>query len=158
MKFSSSKTIGQIAQATRAKLSDETKSKLVITGVNTAEEAEPGDIVWAESAEAIAGLSGSAAAAAIVPPSVKHAPIPTLVHPLPKLVFGMLLREFVPTGEGDPKTAQIHPEAQVDPRAVICGEVKVGARTVVKAGAVLGRGVEIGEIEIGSTRSELGHA
>ena len=145
MKFKQPKPLGAIAQATRSKLSDESKGEVPITGIDTVDEAEPGDIVWAETAEAVASLSRSKASAAIVPPTVKHAPVPTLIHPLPKLVFGALLEEFVPIDEGDPKTAEIHPTANVDPRAVICGEVKVGPRSVVKAGAVLGRGVEIGE-------------
>ena len=145
MKFARGRTLGEIAEQTHAKLSDAAGASIEITGISTADHAEEGDIVWAETREALKGLSGSPASAAIVPPSAKEAPIPTLTHPLPKLVFGMLLQEFVPSDEGDPSTATIHPEASVDSRAVICGNVKVGARTIVRAGAVLGYGVEIGE-------------
>jgi UDP-3-O-[3-hydroxymyristoyl] glucosamine N-acyltransferase len=145
MKFLRARTLGEIADRTHARLSDPAKSDIEIAGIATADRAEEGDIVWAETREAVKGLSSSRASAAIVPPSARELPIPTLIHPLPKLVFGMLLEEFVPNDEGDPATAAIHSEASIDPRAVICGNVKVGARTIVRAGAVLGYGVEIGE-------------
>lgn len=145
MKFHQPRTLGDIARFPYAELSSPDAGEVQVTGVNTADLAEPGDIVWAESKEAVASLATSGAAAAIVPTKVKETPIPAIRHPLPKLVFGMLLREFVPNDEGDPATAEIHPEARVDPRAVICGGAKIGARTIVKAGAVIGRDVVIGE-------------
>ena len=145
MKFEKPKKLGDIARSTGASLTESSNPELLIEGVNTADEAEEGDIVWAETREALEGLSESPATAAIVPPSVGQVAIPALIHPLPKLVFGMLLKEFLPSGEGDPSTSVIDPTARIDPRATVCGQVRVGAGSVVKAGAVLGYGVEIGE-------------
>jgi len=144
MKFEKPKRLGEIARILSAKLSDPSQADLPITGVATADGAEEGDIVWAETKEALQGLSSSSASAAIVPLSSGQPPVPAIPHPFPKLAFGMLLKEFVPPDEGDPSTNEIHPDASVDLRAILCGRVRVGARSVVRAGAVLGYGVEVG--------------
>jgi UDP-3-O-[3-hydroxymyristoyl] glucosamine N-acyltransferase len=145
MKFQKPKQLGDIAKAVSARLSDPSHSKIVVTGINTADCAEEGDLVWAESKEALAALADSKAKAAIVGSDATGVALPALLHPLPKLIFGKLLEEFIPVGEGDPATAVIHPEAQVDPRAVIGGGAKIGARSKIMAGAVIGYGCEIGE-------------
>ncbi|MCA9436352.1 MAG: UDP-3-O-(3-hydroxymyristoyl)glucosamine N-acyltransferase, partial [Candidatus Omnitrophica bacterium] len=144
MKFGQKKTLGEIAQIPYSQLGSEDWASVEVDGVNTAGTAEPGDIVWAETKEAIESLATSGAAAAIVPIKVQETPIPAIRHPLPKLVFGMLLQEFVPTNEGDPETAEIHPEAHVDPSARICGGAKVGKGSVIKAGAVIGKEARVG--------------
>lgn len=145
MKFAQPKKLADIAALTGARLRRPEDGEIVVAGINTADSGEAGDLVWAESKEAISGLSNSSAAAAIVSPAAGDVPLPALSHPLPKLVFGMLLQEFIPVDDGDPATAEIHPTARVDPRAVIAGGVKIGARSVVKAGAVVGYGCTVGE-------------
>jgi UDP-3-O-[3-hydroxymyristoyl] glucosamine N-acyltransferase len=145
MKFNHPRTLADLAEMTGAVLSDPKAGELELSGVNTVEAAEAGDIVWAESKEALAVLVDSPAAAAIVPMQAGPLPIPGLRHPLPKLVFGKILEEFLPDGEGDLQTTVIHPNAWVDPRAIICGEVIIGAGSRISAGAVIGRGCRIGE-------------
>lgn len=145
MKFKTPKTLGEIATATSSRLSDACHAGVMVNGINTADCAEEGDLVWAESKEAIEGLSHSPARAAILPPKTTSDPrFPALLHPLPKLVFGMLLREFIPTGLGDPSSSRIDPTAVIDPRAIIGGGVTIGPRTQVMAGAVIGYGCQIG--------------
>lgn len=145
MKFKQPKQLGDLARTTGSRLGSPAHADLAITGINTAEAAEEGDLVWAESKEAQSGLFESRAAAAIVPPKAEVGAFPALVHPLPKLVFGMLLAEFIPEETDAPETCEIHPEARIDPRAVIRGEVRIGARSRILAGAVIGQGCEIGE-------------
>ena len=145
MRFKQAKTLGEIAQFPYSELLGEGAEEIRVEGVNTADSAEPGDIVWAESKEALDSLATSGATAAIVPSSVKEVSVPAIRHPLPKLVFGMLLKEFVPQDEGETKTAEIDPTARVDPAAKVCGGAKVGAGTVIKAGAVIGRDAVIGK-------------
>ncbi len=145
MKFKEAKKLGELAKLPYSELVGEGAENVTVDGVNTADCAEPGDIVWAESKEAIDSLSSSGAAAAIIPSQAKETPIPAIRHPLPKLVFGMLLKEFVPIDEGDGEASEVHPEARVDSAARICGGAKVGAGSVIKAGAVIGRGATVGE-------------
>lgn len=145
MKFAKPKKLSEIAQKTGAQLNSPEAGEVLVSGINTADAAESGDLVWAESKEAVEGLTGSPAAAAILPPASKGIAFPALVHPLPKLIFGMLIEEFIPVGLGDPSTSRIHPAAEIDPRAVIGGNVTIGAHTRVQAGAVIGNGCEIGE-------------
>ncbi len=145
MKFNESKRLGDLARTTGARLGDPAHADLEVTGINTADEAEPGDLVWAETKEAQAHLGERGATAAIVPPKAAIGELPALIHPLPKLVFGILLAEFIPVEIDAPETCEIHPEARIDPRAVIRGEVRIGARSRVLAGAVIGQGCVIGE-------------
>jgi UDP-3-O-[3-hydroxymyristoyl] glucosamine N-acyltransferase len=144
MKFKKPKTLGEIAAATSSRLSDTRFADVVVTGINTADGAEEGDLVWAESKEAVEGLAQSPARAAILPPKTQGVELPALLHPLPKLIFGMLLREFIPIGLGDPSTNEIDPTVVIDPRAIIGGGIKIGPRTQVMAGAVVGYGCQIG--------------
>jgi UDP-3-O-[3-hydroxymyristoyl] glucosamine N-acyltransferase len=145
MKFAAPKKLGEIAAAFRVPLQDPSHADILITGINTADSAEEGDIVWAESKEAVQGLASSQAAAALVPSTLKDAPIPVIAHPLPKLLFGKLLEELIPKDEGDVSSSVIDPTAEVDSRAVIRGNVRIGARTQVRAGAVVGHGCVLGE-------------
>jgi UDP-3-O-[3-hydroxymyristoyl] glucosamine N-acyltransferase len=145
MRFAQPKTLGDIAQATGSHLSDPSHAGFRVFGINTADCAEEGDLVWAESKEALASLEGSPAAAAIVPSGAQNLSIPALYHPLPKLIFGKLLEEFIPDAEGTSEPNEIHPSAKVDPRAVLAGGIKIGARSRIMAGAVLGQNCELGE-------------
>jgi len=145
MKFARAKTLGEIARNAGLKAPEGESEHLEITGVNTVDNAELGDIVWAETKQALDLLSDTSAAAAIVSPDVPELPLPCVRHPLPKYIFGSLLQEFLPTDEGDPVTNSIASDVTIDPAAKICGDVAIGARTRVLAGAVVGKGCRISE-------------
>lgn len=144
MKFSKPKKLSDISLQTGAQLSSPDAGDVLVTGINTADAAEPGDLVWAESKEAVDGLATSPAAAAILSPASRGIGFPALLHSLPKLIFGKLLEEFIPVGLGDPATSQIDPTVEIDPRAAIGGNVTIGAHTKIQAGAVIGTGCRIG--------------
>ena len=125
-----------------------------ITGAASIEDAGPGAITFAVDARRAAELVRSKAAAAILPPGVPAAGKPALRTKLPHLAFARALRAFNPAVSPAPgihPTASVAPGARVDPSAcvgpyaVLEADARVGARTEVRAFALIASGVSVGE-------------
>ncbi len=124
----------------------------LLSGIANVEEAEPGDLVFAENARYLANALHSPAAAALAPSGVDPTDLP-ISKPLilvsnPRLAFVQALEAFAPPSRAP---VGIHPSAQISVEARLGAEVRIGAHVTVSARVTLGDrvvlwpGVFIGE-------------
>ncbi len=109
-----------------------------INGVNSATQAGPTDLVFAEDAESAAeALAGNAAAIVLHPHTQVTNPFEKgiIEAPNPRLWFARAAKLLKPA----PSATSIHPAAIVDPSA------QLGSNVIIEAGAVIGAGVSIGD-------------
>jgi UDP-3-O-[3-hydroxymyristoyl] glucosamine N-acyltransferase len=108
-----------------------------IEGVNSASEAGPTDLVFAEDEESAAeALTGNAAAVVLRPNTPINNPFEKGIveAPNPRLWFARAAKLLNPA----PAATSIHPSAVVDPSA------QLGRNAIIQAGAIIGAGVRIG--------------
>jgi UDP-3-O-[3-hydroxymyristoyl] glucosamine N-acyltransferase len=108
-----------------------------IEGVNSAPQAGPTDLVFAEAAESAAeALTGNAAAIVLKPNTPVSNPFEKGIveAPNPRLWFAHAAKLLKPA-----PAASIHPAAVVDPSA------QLGRNVIIEAGAVIGADVRIGD-------------
>jgi UDP-3-O-[3-hydroxymyristoyl] glucosamine N-acyltransferase len=108
-----------------------------IEGVNSASQAGPVDLVFAEDEESAAeALTGNAAAVVLRPNTPINNPFEKGIveAPNPRLWFARAAKLLNPT----PAATSIHPSAVVDPSA------QLGRNVIIEAGAIIGSGVRIG--------------
>ncbi len=111
-----------------------------VTGLGTPDAAEPGELVVAFDAGALAVAEESLAAAVVVPRGLVCTK-PSIAVDQPRIALVQLLHAFEPPV---PPPAGIHPTAVVDPTATVGDEPSLGPHVVVEAGAVIGRRARIG--------------
>jgi UDP-3-O-[3-hydroxymyristoyl] glucosamine N-acyltransferase len=114
-----------------------------ITGVASAKNATPDDLVFAEDAAAFSDALASQAAAVIA--SSKIAPEenpgkPLLVVKQPKLAFARVAREL----RGPVPHTGIHPTAVIDGTVVRGRRISIGAHVAIEAGVRIGDDTTIG--------------
>ncbi len=124
-----------------------------IQGVAALENAGPEDLSFAENERALARAASSKAGCILIPSGKALAGRTTIAVAQPKLALIHAVEVLWParppapgihpTAVVDP-TAQVAESASVGPHAVIERSAKVGARTRLAAGVVVGEGVEIG--------------
>lgn len=127
----------------------------VITGVNSLELAQPGELAFAESVTYLPQVRQSRAAAIVVPqafPGLAGRTALRVDHP--RLAFLRVMRLFQPpssAGAGVHRKAVVAPDATLGEGVTIreCAVVrpgaKIGSGTVIESGAHIGDGVVIGE-------------
>ncbi len=139
----------EICEALRAELGEVAacEPEFEVTGLGSLGRAGASQMSYCDSEKNAKFIAESAAGAVLVTPALAHlVRTRAVVVGNPHLAFAILSAHFArPLIAPAPEPAQIHPTAQVSPRANIGSGVKVGARSVVMAGAFLGDDVEIGE-------------
>ncbi|MEE2623317.1 MAG: UDP-3-O-(3-hydroxymyristoyl)glucosamine N-acyltransferase [Verrucomicrobiota bacterium] len=130
---------------------------VVLTGVETLEEACPGDLSFFGVAKYRAQFDATRAGAVLVTPDVDSGPegvaliqVENPSYALAALVKKAeeLARAFTPgirPGSHVSEHAQVDPGAAVHPGAVVEDGAVIGSGSEVCAGAVIGRGVQVGE-------------
>lgn len=126
--------------------------EVTVSGVASVEEAEPGDLVFAESPRFLSLALHSHAAAVLVTAEAQAAlpdpPKPLLVVANPRLAFVRVLEVFAPRLSAPPG---IHPSAQVGVGVEMGEGVSIGADVTVGDSVLLGNrvlllpGVRIGD-------------
>lgn len=124
-----------------------------INGVNTLDQAGPGDLCFAEEAGQADAVARSAAALILVDLSFPEVVGKRLLRVAePRNLFFEIAGWFVPTmpSRGIHPSASVHPEAQlgadveVGACAVIDADVQIGSGSRIGAGTYVGTGVRIG--------------
>ena len=145
-------TAAQIAEHVRGEVLGD--ASVPITGLAAADQAQAGDLTFAEKETYFAAAEQSAAAAILVSGPFTSATKVVIRVANARIAIARLLPLFHPA---DPVIAGIHPSAviatsaQVDPTAhvgpgcVLAEDVRIGARTVLMGGNHLGRNAVVGE-------------
>jgi UDP-3-O-[3-hydroxymyristoyl] glucosamine N-acyltransferase len=135
-------TLAQIAALVGGTVLGDPEARL--TGVASVEEAEAGDLVFAESTRYLSAALHSRAAAIITSSESELAetppPKPLILVSDPRLAFVQALEAFAPRRT---TPVGIHPAAQISAQAHLGAEVSVGAYVTVSAHVTLGDRVEL---------------
>lgn len=136
------KTLGEIAALVEGSIVGE--ADVTITGVSGLDDAEEGDIVFAESARFLNHALRSQAAAILTTPQA-YAGIPDVSKPLvlvenARLSFVRLLGSLRRPAE---LASGVHATAQLGDRLRMGEDVRIGANVVIDAGVTLGDRVTI---------------
>jgi UDP-3-O-[3-hydroxymyristoyl] glucosamine N-acyltransferase len=150
-------TLGELIEALGGKLAQGSRD-FAVRGVNSAAQAGLADLVFAESAVAIAEALASDAGAIVLRGGVAeiladHAEKSVVEAPQPRLWFARaarLVKPVMPAG-GVHATAVVGEEVElgegitVGAGAVVGDRAAIGAGSRIEAGAVIGEGVSVGE-------------
>ncbi|HEY3332719.1 MAG TPA: UDP-3-O-(3-hydroxymyristoyl)glucosamine N-acyltransferase [Capsulimonadaceae bacterium] len=127
-------TVGELAALVDGFV--EGDSNVLIQGIANIEDAQAGDVTFAESAKLLDNASRSGASAVIVPQTGSLHGKPLIRVKNPRFAFAQVLRIFAP----EPKIFKgIHPTASIG------ADASLGANVSVHANAVIGDGVTIGQ-------------
>ncbi len=121
---------------------------ITITGVGHLEDANEGQITFADGPRLQSLADCSRASALIVPPDVQVKDKPFIVTEDPRLAFSKILELFAP---------EIRPPAGVHPTAVVGANVTLGENVSVGAHAYVGDGTIIGDNTIVHPLAYVGH-
>ena len=142
-----SETTGSIATLVKGQVIG--ASNIEITGVAGIEGAEPGDLVFAESARYLEAALKSRASAVIVSNEIiQETPKPLIVVSNPRMAFVQVLEKFAREDEY-PRT--VHPEAEIGAgvelgdKVHISKNVSIGANSKIGNNVTLLPGVVVGE-------------
>ena len=129
-------TVGQLAALVEGAV--EGDANIPIRGISNIEDAQDGDITFAENEKLLTSAGRSRASAVIAPAS---GPVPSLGKPIirvknPRFAFAQVLRIFAP----EPKVYK-----GIHPTAVIGENARFGHNASVHALAVIGDNVRMGE-------------
>jgi UDP-3-O-[3-hydroxymyristoyl] glucosamine N-acyltransferase len=125
-----------------------------ITGVNTIQDAGPGEMCFVLSDKYVGGLAQSKASAVLLQKPLDSCPIAQLVVKDVQRSMVEVMRLFAPKLEIPQgihpsavvdSTAQVDSSASIGPNAVIAAGVKIGASTVVGPGVCIGPNSAIGQ-------------
>lgn len=143
-------TLAQVARLVEGQVIGATETAL--SGVASIEEAEAGDLVFAESSRFLAAALRSRATAVLtaseLTAEIGAAEKPLVLVANPRLAFVRVLEAFAPRATAP---IGIHPTAQIGPDCRMGEEVSIGPNVVLGAGVtlgdrvVLGAGVSIGD-------------
>ncbi|HVY69266.1 MAG TPA: UDP-3-O-(3-hydroxymyristoyl)glucosamine N-acyltransferase [Verrucomicrobiae bacterium] len=145
-------TLAHIAQQIRGEVLGD--ASIEITGLATAENAQPGDLAFAEKAEYFAVAEQGQAGAILVSGEFTSARKPLIRVANARVAVARLLPLFYPPDEQPggidssakvAASAKIDPTAHVGPGCVIGARVQIGARSVLMGGNHVGRDSKIGE-------------
>ncbi|HTH49359.1 MAG TPA: UDP-3-O-(3-hydroxymyristoyl)glucosamine N-acyltransferase [Candidatus Limnocylindria bacterium] len=145
-------TAAQIAEHVRGEVLGD--ASVLITGLAAADQAQPGDLTFAEKETYFAAAEQSAAAAILVSGAFTSASKVIIRVANPRIAVARLLPLFHPAepivagidpGAVVAATAQVDPTAHVGPGCVLADGVRVGARSVLMGGNHLGRGTVVGD-------------
>ena len=145
-------TAAQIAEHVRGEVLGD--ASVLITGLAAADQAQPGELTFAEKESYFAAAEQSAAAAILVSGAFTSVTKVIIRVANPRVAVARLLPLFHPaepvTAGIDPSavvaaTAQVDPTAHIGPGCVLAEGVRVGARTVLMGGNHLGRGTVVGD-------------
>lgn len=129
------RTLGELAHLINGKLIGD--PDIVIQGVASLEEAEEGDIVFAESPAYLQKADTSRATAVVTP---REAAVPAkhcIEVDNPREAFSLILDSFAPLLHSHPG---VHPSAEVAASAILGSNVSVGPFVFIGEGAVIGEG------------------
>lgn len=125
-----------------------------ISGINSIENAQQGEISFIANQKYASKLSSTSASAVIVPPDLTvSSKIPLLICSNPYLAYAQISQLFdkcpIPSQGIHPtavicETADVHHSACVGANAVISAKAKIGANTVIGSGVYIGDGVIVG--------------
>ena len=145
-------TTAEIAKLLAGEVLGDTNA--VLTGFAAADQAQAGNLTFADTAEYFAAAENSAAAAIIASPNATSARKIVIRVANPRLAFAKALAAFFP----EPKfaagihpssvlaaSAQVDPTAHIGPHCTIGERVKIGARTVLQAGNFIGDDSVVGD-------------
>jgi UDP-3-O-[3-hydroxymyristoyl] glucosamine N-acyltransferase len=145
-------TTAEIAKLLAGEVLGDTNA--VLTGFAAADQAQAGNLTFADTAEYFATAENSAAAAIIAGPNATSARKIVIRVANPRLAFAKALAAFFP----EPKfaagihpssvlaaSAQVDPTAHIGPHCTIGERVKIGARTVLQAGNFIGDDSVVGD-------------
>ena len=116
-----------------------------ISGVSTLSEAGGDDAAFLGNEKYFHDFLATRAGVVLVPPGLPQYPegIALIEVPNPSLAFNALVKHFMSVAMA--WKPGIHPTAIVDPSAVLdAAQVRIGAGTVIEAGARIGNGSDIG--------------
>lgn len=137
MKNHQARTVAELAEVVRGRVHGDPHT--VIQGIASIEEAQTGDITFAESERYLENARQSSASAILAAPTTAHANnVAKAVIEVenPKLAFAQLLSLFAP---------EQYLERAVHPSAVIGSGVRMGTNASIGAGAILGENVVLGD-------------
>jgi UDP-3-O-[3-hydroxymyristoyl] glucosamine N-acyltransferase len=145
-------TVGKLAALVEGAV--EGDENIPIRGISNIEDAEDGDITFAENEKLLSSAARSRASAVIAPASGAAAAKPLIRVKNPRFAFAQVLRIFAP----EPKVYQgIHPSAligrnvvlgdnvSIHAQAVIGDDVRIGDNSVIYPFSYVGDNVVIGE-------------
>ena len=126
-------TLAELAQLIGGQVCGD--AQLVVHGVASLEQAQPGELSFVTSRKYLARLATSRAAAILVDRSL---PVdrPAIRVPDPMQAFAILLEHLYPLE---------HPAWQIDARAILGPEVVIGAQVHIGPNVVIGRGTQLGD-------------
>jgi UDP-3-O-[3-hydroxymyristoyl] glucosamine N-acyltransferase len=149
-------TLETIAALTGGTLQGEAKTE--ITGVASVEEAEAGDLVFAESPRYLVAALKSRATAVLTSPEtltgVENAQKPLVLVAEPRQAFVTVLEALAPKREVSPgvhptavlgKNVRLGTECHIGAHVTVGDEVTLGDRVVLLPGARIGVGCSIGD-------------
>jgi len=145
-------TVGELARRVSGSVVGDEDA--VIRGVSSIEEAETGDIVFAESPRFLSQAERSRASAIVAFLDATTPDKPLIKVDNPRYAFAQILDLFAPRLEAEPgihptavigRDCQIAPDASIGACAVVGDGVRIGARTVVFPGCGIGPNCVIGE-------------
>ncbi len=129
-----------------------------VGGVATLEDAGPDEVAFFHNPRYRSAFERTAAGAVLVTESeATGGRLPAaalLVADNPYLAFGRLSAQFHPEPNARPgrhpsavvePTARVHPDAEVGPLCYVGAGAAIGARTILRAGAIVGDGAAVGE-------------
>ena len=134
-KQSSVRTLGELAQLTCGKLIGD--PDMVIQGVSSLEDADEGDIIFAESPSYLMKAKASHASAVVTPRDSAIQLKSCIEVDNPRLAFSLILQSFTPLIN---RPTGIHPGAVVANSASIGIDVSVGPGVVIGENTVIGNG------------------
>lgn len=123
----------------------------VIAGAAAIDEAEEGDLVFAESARFLQSAAGSRAAAILVTPDLAGAcdiDKPLIVVSQPRVAFAQALRLLAPPQSFEPgihELARVAEGARVGARVHIAANVVIGRDSIIEDDVILLPGVCVGD-------------
>jgi UDP-3-O-[3-hydroxymyristoyl] glucosamine N-acyltransferase len=125
----------------------------LITGISSIEDAEEGDIVFAETEKYLSQALQSSASAIVAPLNTIMQNKPLILVKDPRAGFLSILKKYEQSPQFPPG---IQPGASVHPDSVIGENVYIGANAVIEEGAVIGDGSIIGALCYIGHRARIG--
>lgn len=128
------KTSGEVAGLINGELVG--NKDIVITGINSIEEAREGDLTFADNPKHLRFIEKTQASCVITPNSVKESSKTIIRTENPSLAFAKILSLVHPQGAKHP--CGIHPTAIIEKNVNIGKDVSVGAYSVISVGTTIG--------------------
>ncbi len=132
-------TLAQIAKMTQGQVHGDPDT--VVTGVASLETAQEGDLSFAENEKWFDRARQSPVTALVLPRPVEGLDKPAVLHPMPKLAFGIVLGAIARQKQAQPR--RVHETAVVAESATLGEDVSIGHNAVVGENTIIGNGVTL---------------